>query len=438
MTRQLTRPQAVQLGGIVLIGVALAAWLLWSLDQRRGLGGGSLVVEVGFADIAGVEVGTRIRLQGIDAGEVVAVLPPQQPGAQVKLRMRLNGKLRHLVTADSHVQIGSDGLFSGRIIRLLPGSVASGLATDGACLAAAPSVEITENVSDVLSKVNVAMDDVRVIVTKAYSAMDDIDKGKGNLGMLLKDGSLYTDLAKSTAKLSDVLTKVNNAMDNLEKGKGTLGMLLKDGTLYNDLNSTLADVKSALNEVRNGDGTLGKLMKNNEAYSEAVQSLQDVRRMVASVKQNADAIKSLPVVRSYVVDVHKELVRPDCQRFCHWLPESDLFEPGRAVLTTEGKKKLDDAAAWVNGHKEVGAEVVIAAFARLGQDPDVALTLTQKQSEAVCEYLKKTHHIQSTGWWWWSTRTVRAIGAGTNPPALPGSEKLPQARIELLVFVPGS
>ena len=64
----------------------------------------------------------------------------------------------------------------------------------------------------------------------------------------------------------------------------------------------------------------------------------------------------------------------------------------------------------------------------------VARTLTKKQSEAVCEYLKGHHSIQKMGWF--SSRKVVALGLGTNAPFVPEKEVLPPARVEVLVFVP--
>jgi len=49
-------------------------------------------------------------------------------------------------------------------------------------------------------------------------------------------------------------------------------------------------------------------------------SLSDVRRMVNSVKQNSDAIKALPVVRSYVDDPNKDLIRPNANGIANGLP----------------------------------------------------------------------------------------------------------------------
>ena len=202
------------------------------------------------------------------------------------------------------------------------------------------------------------------------------------------------------------------------------------------LNIVLAKVDTTLDELRKGEGTLGQLVKKNDVYAEALSSLHDVRTMVNSVKQNSDAIKSLPVVRNYVVDPNKELIRPDCKRYRKWFAEDTLFEPGTAVLTAAGKKRLDEVSGWLNEDKDSAQDVVIAAFAGPGLNSDFAQALTQKQSEAVMEYFKSNFRVHRTGFWFWSNRSVHAIGVGNNPPPIPESEILPPARIEVLVFAP--
>ena len=341
MTRQLSPLQAVELGLVVVLGLAAAAWVLMSVDQRHRLGGNSIAVEAGFSDIGGVDIGTRVRLQGIDVGEVTEVVPPVLPGGEVKLRMRLAGTVRHLVTCDAFVQIVGENLYGGRTVNILPGKADSAPIADGARLAGLASSNLTDEANKTMAKFN--------------HILDDVNDGKGSLGMLVKDPTAYHEL---------------------------IGIL-------------------------------------------------------TSLRQNADAVKSMPVVRDYVVDPKKELIRPDCQRDCKWFPEDALFTPGRAVLTTAGRKRLDEAAVWLNGHKEAGSEVLVAAFAAPTKSADVALMLTQKQSEVVCDYLRKTHSVQSTGWMPWSSRPVRPLGVGSSPPEVPDAEKLPPARVELLVFVPG-
>lgn len=421
MSRELTRLQALVLGVIVFAALFLGGYALFAIQERRGLGADAFTVHAGFRDIGGVEVGTRVRVQGIDAGEVEAILPPEVPGEPVKLRIRMTGKLRHLVTRDAKVHVGSDTLLAGKVLRVVPGNAEP--VDDGAVLATVESPDVLDTVALAAGKLN-------HLLGEADATLVSLRKGEGTAGKITQD------LAQATGKLNSVLTKVDDTLARVQKGEGSLGKLLNDDRLYAELTDTLGQIKAAMNDVQSGNGTLGKLVKNNEMYAEALTSIQDMRRMVASVKQNADAIKSLPVVRSYVVDAHKELVRPDCKRTRKWFPEHQLFEPGRAVLTSAGKGRLDDAAAWLNEQKDAGSEVVVAAFADPKQPPEFAQTLTEKQSQAVVEFLRSQHRVQRMGFWWWSNRQVKAVGVGANPSPMPESEALPAARIELLVFVP--
>jgi phospholipid/cholesterol/gamma-HCH transport system substrate-binding protein len=373
VSRNLSRSQAVLLGIVVLAALSLGAVGLVVLGDRNGWGGDSIRFLVAFADINGVEVGTRVRIQGMDAGEIEAVIPPEKPGEPVRLRLRIVGKYRHLLRDDAKVQIVSESLLAGKIVRILPGSLQAKLLADHGEL-------------------------------------------KGDVQPDTLEG-----ITQAAAKLNSVLSKADSALGSIDKGEGTLGKLVKDDKFYKELTETLLEVKLAIAEVRGSDG--------------AVASLQEVRRMVNSVKQNSDAIKSMPLVRSYIVDYAKELIRPDCDRQRIWYAEKDLFEPGKAVLTANGKAKLDDAAQWLNKHKQDGSEILIAAFAEPSQLADFAQTVTQKQSEVVADYLrtKKVHH---NGWWWWSTRPIRSLGCGNNPTPVPEIEKMPAARIEVIVFAP--
>jgi phospholipid/cholesterol/gamma-HCH transport system substrate-binding protein len=353
MYRSLSRRQAVLLALVVLLGLGLGAVGLFAVGGRHWLGN-TFQVRAAFADVGGIEVGTRVHVQGLDAGEVEAMDPPAQPGQPVVLHLRVAGKYRSLVGSDASVELAGDGLFGGKVVRILPGQPGAPPVEEGALLQGRAAPELTASLAHAVGRLDRALDQVDAVVS----------------------------------------------------------------------------------DLRKGEGTVGQLMKSKDAYVEAVKSLQDVRRMVNSVKQNADAIKTLPIVRSYVVDANKELIRPDCKRLRKWFPMAELFEPGRAVLTERGRARLDKAASWLNAHKETGSEVVVAAFADPQLDPDYALTLTQKQSEIVADYLKTQHRIQRMGFWWWSNRRVKALGCGVTPPPVPGNDKLPPARLELLVFVP--
>ena len=57
----------------------------------------------------------------MDAGEVVAVLPPERIEEPVVLRLLLRGDYRRLVRPDSVVRIENDGLVGGKVLEITPG-----------------------------------------------------------------------------------------------------------------------------------------------------------------------------------------------------------------------------------------------------------------------------------------------------------------------------
>lgn len=342
MSRALSRLQAILLGIAVCLGLGLATLGIFAVGSRQWLWSDVFYLQAGFRQIQGVEAGTRVRVQGIDAGEVEPIQPPAVPGGDVVLRFRIDGRFRHLIRTDASVQIVSEGMLGGRVVEIHPGSPDANPVRDNAVLATRPTTE-----------------------------------------------------------LADVLN----------------------------------DVGQTLQGIRNGEGTLGKLAKDPQAYAALVDLLKQSQETMASIQQDAEAMKRLPVIRGYVEDAPALLVRPNCERNRQYFKESDLFEPGRAVLTAQGRQRLDDLAPWLTGLKHKGSDVVVVAFADpKTTDTGLARTLTQQQSTAVCNYLKDQHGAHKMGWL--SSRKVTPLGMGTNPSPVREKEMLPSARVEVLVFVP--
>ncbi len=247
MSRALSRLQASLLGLTVLTGVGLAVIGLFAVGSRGWFGKDPLHVRVGFREIRGVELGTRVRIQGIDAGEVVGIAPPDTPDGPVVLRLSLKNDYRRLVRASSTVQIVSEGMLGGKVLEIHRRPAKTAQADDAAA----------------------------------------------------EDALLESE---PSTELADVL----------------------------------GQVKQTLEGIQSGEGTLGKLAHDPQAYDALLALLQQGRETMASIGQGADAVKHMPVVRDYVEDPTSLLVRPNCERNRQCFAESELFEPGRAVLTAQG------------------------------------------------------------------------------------------------------
>ena len=72
----------------------------------------------------------------------------------------------------------------------------------------------------------------------------------------------------------------------------------------------------------------------------------------------------MPLLGGYIEDPVRILVRAKAERNRKLFTEEELFEPGRAALTSEGRGRLERELDWTRSlvqHK--GAEVVVVSYA---------------------------------------------------------------------------
>lgn len=250
---------------------------------------------------------------------------------------------------------------------------------------------------------------------------------------------------------------------NLDPGKDKTRRLAHNDEIAvveaQDLTDLMSQAGKTLQEIRDSNGSLAKLLKSDEAHKEVVTLVKDTQALVkqgqetfrqtqdairsgqdalTSVKQDADAIKKLPILRNYVEDHQALLFRPECERDRRVFNVVHLFEPNTAVLTDDGKRHLINLTAWLEGLKVKASDVVIVTFA----DPaasseysqDVLQRLTQKQSETVASFLKENVRAHKMGWF--TSRKVTPIGVGASAPPVPEKEALPPSRTEIQIFWP--
>jgi phospholipid/cholesterol/gamma-HCH transport system substrate-binding protein len=203
VSRSLSRLQAVLLAAVVLTVVALAVTGLFALGSRHWPWNDTFDLRVGFPQVRGVQVGTRVRVQGVDAGEVVDVKPPAKPGENVTLTLRLAGKWRNLMRADASAQIVSESMVGGKIIDIDPGTDAAGPLAGDKPIAARPTVELAEALAQV------------------GNLLQALDKEKGKVGAVVEN----TD--KLVQKSTDTVESIQQVVEGLKEMWG-LRSLVKD------------------------------------------------------------------------------------------------------------------------------------------------------------------------------------------------------------------
>ncbi len=81
------------------------------------------------------------------------------------------------------------------------------------------------------------------------STMFNANKASGNF-VKLSDSLAKIDIGQSVKKLDQTLASVNKIMSDLQSGKGSIGKMMKDETLYNNFNKTSKELELLLQDLR--------------------------------------------------------------------------------------------------------------------------------------------------------------------------------------------
>lgn len=392
MTRTLSIRQAATLGLVVVLCLATGVWGLFRVSAKSGLWAETCDLTIVSADAQNVEPGTPVRVRGIEYGRVTSVEPS---GDNVCIQVRLDRKARELLFADASATVQTKGVLGVSVVDIKAGTPKAGPLE-------APAIPMQQT----------------------------------------------PDLAEVTAKLSAVAGRVDAILKEVQEGDGTLPKLLRDDAIYQDLKATSADTRKL---VKNLDETTtalrGDAQKSLKGVNESVEAVRNElegmktfvrngQEAVTAIKQDAEAIKSMPIVRSYVEDPVSALVRPECDKDRVVYGPEQLFQTGTSILTEEGRARLNECAAWLNSQRQKNSEVVVAAFAD-PKSPDLtapaARALTKKQAETITEYFK-AHGVHKMGYV--TRRKVTPVGHGFDPSPVVEKDPLPVNRIEVILFWP--
>ncbi len=116
------------------------------------------------------------------------------------------------------------------------------------------------------------------VVTTINRLAKEVDQGKGTLGRLLKDESIYSDF-------HEAISNFKKFSREIDSGQGTMGKLIGDDRLYEETISTLSALRQIVQRIQSGQGTMGKLVQDETLYDEAREALRGVNRAAKGLEE---------------------------------------------------------------------------------------------------------------------------------------------------------
>jgi phospholipid/cholesterol/gamma-HCH transport system substrate-binding protein len=125
----------------------------------------------------------------------------------------------------------------------------------------------------------------------SYDISSQVSQGKGTLGKIIKDDSLYNTALAAVSNLQDTATEIKTTVaearkvvDQVNSGQGTVGLLMKDDQLYRETTESMTNLKEILQKMNKGQGTIGKLVNDQEFYRNAKLTLQKLDQATESLE----------------------------------------------------------------------------------------------------------------------------------------------------------
>lgn len=353
-------------GAFVVGGILLFAAGLFLIGDRRMLFSDTFTVYAEFAEIASLDNGAKVRVAGMDAGEVEEIRVPGGPSGRFRVRMRVRKDLHPLIRVDSIASIQNDGLVGNKFVQIQTGTdTAAQVQEEGTIQSREPLdiADLMQMMSDTLVTVNAMLVDVKGRVDEALVAVsttaEDVQALMEEVG-----GEVKTILASGDR----IAGNLNAIVSNVRAGRGTVGKLLNDDALYASVKAIAADAETAMATVRKASqearNAIADLRGENGPVKgltgDVQQTLRSARDAMTDLADATEALKRNFFLRGFfnrrgyfdLDDVTVAQYRAgaletaDRRALRIWVGTGVLFEvdaDGKERLSEGGKARLDSA-----------------------------------------------------------------------------------------------
>jgi phospholipid/cholesterol/gamma-HCH transport system substrate-binding protein len=281
----------LRVGVTVIVASLILALLLFLMSGGvSGIFARHITLKSYFDNAEGLRPGAPVRLNGVDIGNVMHIVIVRDKDKQltpVEVIMKVSTKYDFNLRKDTLASLETAGVLGETFMDMDSAQAIGPAAQDGDTL----PTRVHPDFNEVVRSSQSTLQNMDALLKRADRILAFAESGKGSLGKLIYDPTLYDRFSQTVAELKTVvdeiakgegslgqlinktdaydkfvatLDKMNGVADDLQQGKGTAGKFLKDPTLYNNANDTVANLKKVSEELSAGKGTAGKLLNDEE------------------------------------------------------------------------------------------------------------------------------------------------------------------------------
>ena len=245
----------VAAGAFLIGGLCLFALGLFLIGDRRMLFSKSVDFYTEFAQVSALEAGGKVRVGGLDAGEILEIRVPSGPGSKFRVKFRVVEKFLPVIRTDSVASVATDGLLGNKFL-----SIDIGTSEPAPPEFALPSREPFE-IGDLLAR-------IRETVAGIDKTFGDV---KGDIS------AATTTVAESARHIDEIIVSTQKPIEEITAAANRLSQ----------------DLSVMVARVRSGEGTLGKLVNDDTVYKSLTASSREIEKIMGNLRQTSTDAKDL-------------------------------------------------------------------------------------------------------------------------------------------------
>ncbi len=239
---------------VIVASLVLALLLFLMSGGISGIFSRRITLESYFDNAEGLRPGAPVRLSGVDIGNVMKINVVRDKDKQltpVEIIMKVSTKYGFNLRRDSVTSLETAGVLGETFMDMDSSQAVGPPAQDGDTL----PTHIHPDFNEVVRSSQSTLQNMDALLKRADRILAFAESGKGSLGKLIYDPTLYDRLSQTVAELKEVV-------DEIAKGQGSLGQLINKSDAYDKFVATLDKMNGVVDDLQAGKGTAGKFLKD--------------------------------------------------------------------------------------------------------------------------------------------------------------------------------
>lgn len=313
-----TKTRTVVVGIFIFVGLVIFCLAVLVLGGQKKAFMPSVEVRTMFQDVGGLAKGNNVWYSGVKVGSIkkITFLDPHK----IEVLINIDKNYVAFIHKDVKAKVSSDGLIGNKIIALSGGTAQAPVIEDGDEVLAESSISSDE----LMNTLQVNNKNLVDITGNLKEITNTIAAGRGNIGKLLRDTTVYDRLERSLASLQQTSANAQRLTTNLAaystklQTKGVLANdLVSDTVVFSNLRSTVTSMEqaaqSANETVRNlqsvstnvnrqlssPQSAAGVLLNDPETAGHLKQTIINLDSSTGRLNQNMEALKHNFFFRGY-------------------------------------------------------------------------------------------------------------------------------------------